>query len=255
MRTFVIATLAAAVVMTAAPAFAQRAPSLADRVTALELRGQDTSAQVQLQQQVQLLIEEVRELRGQLEQLQHAQEQARESARVQYLDLDGRLERLEGGAPASPAPSTSAAPVSVVTAPASSQTALPRASTEQRGAYSAAYALLQAGRYVDASRAFSAFLREQSNNELTPNAVYWLGESYYVTQNYPFALEQFNALQQRWPQHDKAPGAMLKSAMSQHGLQRLDDAERGYRAVIAQHPGSDVARIAEQRLQTLERQR
>src|SRR5690606_41944752 len=51
-----------------------------------------------------------------------------------------------------------------------------------------------------------------------PNARYWLGESYYVTQNYDLALEQFQLLYQRYPDHDKAPGALLKIGLSQYGL-------------------------------------
>ena len=50
---------------------------------------------------------EVQALRGQIEELQQQLEQAKQGQRSQYLDLDGRLNRLEGGAPASASSSAS----------------------------------------------------------------------------------------------------------------------------------------------------
>lgn len=257
MRIGLMATLCAAALMVAAPAYAQRA-SLADRVAALEARGNDTSANMALLQQVEQLSEEVKSLRAQLEELQHAQEQARDTARVQYLDLDGRVERLEGGAApaasstAAPAAPRAAAPVRTERPPSVHGDAGTLAqSADEAGAYRAAFALLQGGQYAEASRAFDAFLKRWPSGVYAPNAVYWLGESYYVTQNYAFALEQFRALRQQWPTHDKASGALLKSGMAHQGLRQLDEAERDYRAVIANYPGTDVARIASDRLRAL----
>ena len=101
-RQIAIGVLAAALVA-AAPAFAQRA-SLADRVALLEQQAANNQGNVDLLNQVTALKSEVASLRAQLEELQHQNEQSRQSSRSQYLDLDGRLNRLEGGAvPAAPA--------------------------------------------------------------------------------------------------------------------------------------------------------
>ena len=53
---------------------------------------------------------------------------------------------------------------------------------------------------------------------------------------------------QRYPTHDKAPGAMLKVGLSQQGLDRLDDAERTLAEVASRYPGTDAARVASDRL-------
>ena len=98
MRPAILLPLAA--MLLASPlAMAQRA-SLADRVAALEARGAGDQNGVALVNQVSALQAEVQALRGQMEELQQQLEQARQSQRVQYLDLSGRLDRLEGGAPA-----------------------------------------------------------------------------------------------------------------------------------------------------------
>ena len=102
MRIAFLATTLAAALVAAAPASAQRV-SLADRVAALEQHAADNRGDVDLLNQVTALKSEVQTLRAQIEELQHKQQQADESAKNQYLDLDGRLNRLEGGTPSTPA--------------------------------------------------------------------------------------------------------------------------------------------------------
>jgi TolA-binding protein len=78
-------------------ALAQRA-SLADRVAALEAQSTNTQGNTDLLNQVNQLRSELTELRGTVEQLQNENAQLKQRARDQYLDLDGRLGRLEGSA-------------------------------------------------------------------------------------------------------------------------------------------------------------
>ncbi|HMA15006.1 MAG TPA: YbgF trimerization domain-containing protein, partial [Kiloniellaceae bacterium] len=77
--------------------------SLADRVAVLEQRAADNRGNVDLLNQLSELRTEIQALRGQVEELQRQNEQLRSTSRSQYLDLDGRLNRLEGGVPAAPA--------------------------------------------------------------------------------------------------------------------------------------------------------
>ena len=268
----VSATVAAALVA-AAPAWAQRA-SLADRVAVLEQRAADNQANVQLLNQVNLLKSEVTSLRSQVEELQHALDQLRQTSRSQYLDLDGRLNRMEGGAPAGPA--IDAAPVldaspddgsaSASDMPLAAPAPGPAVAAEdrppavygdrgtlaqgegEREAYDAAFEALKAGQYAESARLFQSFLGRYPGGSYAPNALYWLGESYYVTQNYPLAQEQFQALLDRYPTHDKAPGALLKVGLSQYGLQDMEAAERTLQDVVSRYPGSDAARTAADRL-------
>ena len=118
----------------------------------------------------------------------------------------------------------------------------------EREAYDAAFDALKSGQYAESARLFQAFLGRYPGGSYAPNALYWLGESYYVTQNYPLAQEQFQALLDRYPTHDKAPGALLKVGLSQYGLQDLDGAERTLEDVVSRYPGSDAARTAADRL-------
>lgn len=266
--TLATSLVAAAALVAAAPASAQRM-SLAERVTLLEQQQGNNQATVDLLRQVNLLKEEVTSLRSQVEQLTHEQEQFKEIARAQYLDLDGRINRMQGGA-AGPTldPGAPAVPVAPpLDAPAADDAAT-QGSTEpaavapsvygdagkldqvagEREAYDVAFAALRNGDYAESARQFTSFLGHYPGGVYAPNALYWLGESYYVTQNYQLALEQFEALLQRYPTHDKAPGALLKVGLSQQGLQQLDAAERTLTEVAARYPGTDAARVASDRL-------
>ena len=55
----------------------------------------------------------------------------------------------------------------------------------------------------------------------------------------------------RFPGDDKAPGALLKLGLSQYGLKQYDRAESTLRAVVARHPGTDIARTADDRLRSM----
>lgn len=249
------------------PAHAQRA-SLADRVAVLEQRANNTQANVDLLNQVTQLKSEVQALRAQIEEMQEAQGKAAASGRAQYLDLDGRLNRLEGGTP-SPAASASALPPPAVVASRPAPAPAPVDSAPrvygdagtlaqgsgERADYDTAFAALRAGLYADSARLFTNFLEAHPDGSYAPNALYWLGESYYVTGNYALALSRFQTLLDRYPTHDKAAGALLKVGLSQQGLQQLEAAQRTLELVIDRYPGSDVARTASDRLGAMQLQR
>lgn len=257
----------AAALAAAAPAHAQRV-SLADRVAALEAKANNPQQNLDLLNKVTQQESELRELRAQLEQLQNENEQLKQRGRDQYLDLDGRLNRLEGGSAPSPvgtptttpplgsAPATAPAPVVSVTSerPPSVHGDKGAMSTagDERTAYNVAFDKLKAGDYADAAQLFTSFLQLYPSGVYAPNALYWLGESYYVTQNYALAAEQFRALLGQYPTHDKAAGALLKIGLCDYGLGKLPEAERTLGEVIAKYPGTDVARTADDRLRAIQ---
>lgn len=254
-----IATGIFAIAVTAVPpVFAQRA-SLADRVALLEQQATNNQGNVDLLNQVTQLKGEVQALRAQLEELQQQNEQQKASARSQYLDLDGRLNRLEGdgNTPIVPVPSTSnarpAAPAPADKPPMVRGDAGALAKdSDERGAYNTAFDALKEGRYAESAKLFQAFLQAYPSGAYAPNALYWLGESYYVTQNYALAQQQFQALLDRYPTHDKAPGALLKVGLSQFGLKQMEQAQDTLTQVTQRYPGSDAARTADDRLRAIQ---
>ncbi|WP_454829411.1 tol-pal system protein YbgF [Pseudoxanthomonas wuyuanensis] len=257
----------AAALVAAAPAYAQR-QSLADRVSALEIQANNTQGNMDLLNRVTQQENELRQLRQQVELLQNELEQVKQRNRDQYLDLDGRLNRLEGGVPGA-VPPVAVPPGGTAAAPAAAAATTAAATVEsapsvhgdvgamaqagdERTAYNVAFDRLKAGDYVDSAQLFTSFLELYPNGVYAPNALYWLGESYYVTQNYEMAAQQFRALLERYPTHDKAAGSLLKLGLSEYGMGRVDEAERTLGNVVSQYPGSDVARTADDRLRAIQ---
>lgn len=274
MRAFKLAILAAALVA-AASVSAQRA-SLAERVERLEAQAasqNNAQANIETLNRLNALQQEIASLRGLVEQLQNENAQLKQAARQQYTDLDSRLGRLEGGsAPVAGAPAADAAPGDAQ-APATPTDAAPAVPTAPRGVvadvatgsnaatpadpagerpmYDSAFQALRDGEYAEASRRFQAYLETYPAGALAPNAWYWLGESYYVTQNYDVALQAFDSLLQAFPDSAKAPDALLKLGYCQFELGRPQQGEATLRDVIARFPGSDAARLAQSRLRSL----
>ncbi len=147
-----------------------------------------------------------------------------------------------------------------VQAPANADDLNPRAARDnaaaanpaaETAAYNEAFAALKDGRYAESARAFQAFIDQYPNSELTGNAYYWLGESYYVTQNYTIAEQSFQTLLKRYPDSQKAPDALLKVGYSQYELKQWDAAEATLNQVVQTYPDTTVARLAQGRLRAL----
>lgn len=237
----------------AGPAVAQRA-SLADRVTALEQQSANqtqgnSQSNIELLNKTTQMQDEIRQLRATLEQLQNELEQARQRTRDQYIDMDSRVTALEdpNGTP-KPRVDSASPPQSVPTTP----TAPAVSSPAETQAYQTAYnSLIKQGDAVTASRLFQDFLQNYPNSSLAPNAWYWLGESYYITNNYALALKSFSILNQQYPDSNKAPDAYLKTAYCHIEMKNTAQGKKELEQLIARYPNSPVADMARGRLRGL----
>ncbi|QWT20307.1 tol-pal system protein YbgF [Bacillus sp. NP157] len=266
-----VAGALASATLFACPAFAQDRLSLADRVARLEQQNQSNSGTTQLVNQVNDLQQQVAQLQGQIEELQHQNQQLQDSQKAQYADMDSRMGRLEkGGAPAGQpaaaapvgnpaaappaagAPQQAAAPAGP--APAATGAAPAATTPAEQTAYDTAFKSLRGGDYVTASRGFRDFLVKYPDSPLAPNAYYWLGESYYVTMNYPVAIEAFQRLVKNYPQSDKVSDGLLKVGYCQIELKQQDAAIATLKQVSAKYPGTKAAGLAQERLRRLQRQ-
>lgn len=278
LRQVVQAAALVAAVCFAANAPAQNRLSLSERVTRLEQQAQGgNSAQQNLADLLNRLNElqsEVQNLRGLVEQQNFELEALKKRSRDQYLDLDARLQALGTGPVGTALPTPTANPSLPIqdstplmagepapgtTAPAVPSNALPLSTPEPavnganlRADYDRAFDALKQGQYADASRLFSAFIRTYPDGELVDNATYWLGESYYVTQNYQIALDTFQQLLSRYPSSGKSADALLKVGYCHHELGNGRKAQETLRSVIQRYPDTPVARLAQSRLRALE---
>ncbi len=284
--------------------------SLSERIAKLEsqTQGQGGQSMVDLLNRISELQSEVQSLRGLVENQAFEIEELKKRARDQYVDLDSRLARIEGGgstrpampgnapgaqfepaqaqqlqsvpsqpgqltmepdnaarpslpagdmsAPAQDVPidaSAAMVPPSQTFEPSTNQAAgaLPVQTNDEQASYDTAFAALREGRYAESARRFSSFLQQFPNGGLADNATYWLGESYYVTQNYRIALDTFKSLLDRFPQSAKAADALLKLGYCHYELREWNEAEATLNLVVQRYPDTTVARLAQGRLRAL----
>lgn len=217
---------------------------------------------------------QMRTLTGRIEELDHQYRQLEVALDRFKGDAEFRLDALErGGAPpvtgaapatadvadATPAPNTTqdtAQPSGglVVTrtpedaeavlepggarvaslAPPPPEPALPEGSPEDR--YEFALSLLRRGEFVRAESAFTAFLDEHGEDQLAGNAQYWLGETYYVQQNFTQAAQAFLKGYRDHRDSTKGPDSLLKLGMTLAALDQQDDACAAFDELEAQYP-------------------
>ena len=97
-------------------------------------------------------------------------------------------------------------------------------SGDPRADYDAAYAYILQRQYERAEMGFRQFLQSHPRDRLTPDATFWLGESYLQRQRHREAAEQFLKVSTEYAQSQKAPDAMLRLGIALNALGARDQA-------------------------------
>jgi tol-pal system protein YbgF len=200
---------------------------------------------LQLSQRLDAIDAQMRQLRGELEELQNSNDMLRKQQRDLYADLDRRLTALQAG---SRSANGAGGPADAGGGTAGAGAA--DAGGDQ-AAYKSAFDALKSTDYAGAIARFRDMLRAYPQSSLAGNAQYWLGEAYYVTHDYDDAAASFRAVGEQYPQSAKVPDALLKLGLTQIDQKKMADARATLRQVGQRFPGSDAAKLAAARLQTL----
>ena len=207
-------------------------------VEPLDTTGLSSQESASVQVRVMQLEERLRQLTGQIEELSFQQRQQGERLDKLIADVDTRLAALgsgggaatggavTGGAVTGSTTDTSTATQTttviddtgvVTTESAALGATLPPGSEMDQ--YNYAFSLLRQADYDAAEAAFQEFLTAHPDGELAGNAYYWLGETFYVRNNYQQAAINFLKGYQQFPASTKAPDNLLKLGIT---LSRLD---------------------------------
>ncbi len=90
--------------------------------------------------------------------------------------------------------------------------------------YNYARSFLMRRDFASAEVAFRTFIEANPESNLIGNAQYWLGETFYVRENYLDAARAFAEGYQNFPTSGKAPDNLLKLGLALANLDRKDDA-------------------------------
>ena len=182
--------------------------------------------------QTEALKAELARLRGQIEVLLNNVDAAQKRQRDFYVDLDGRLRKLESAAVAAAEPPEPPKPD-------------PMKETHD---YEAALGSFKAAKYGDANTAFLAFIDAYPNSALLPNAYYWAASSHFQMKEYARAADAFAKVAATWPNDAKAPDALLAQGNALTEAGNAKGAKQVFEKLVAQYPASPAAQTAKQRL-------
>jgi tol-pal system protein YbgF len=242
---------------------------------------EDRQAMMDMVIQLQQLQDEVRMLRGMLEDQTMELENLSNRQRDQYLDLDQRITEQRGSSSgpmvstggvtttATDGRSTQTIPmvreevpdvraemntpssVTPIALPDTQAREVAASPEDEKVSYDKAFQSLKDSKYADSAEQFSDFLGKYPNSDYADNAQYWLGESYYVTRNYDIALEAFQDLTNNYPDSPKVADGLLKIGYTHYELKQWDQARAALVQVQEQYAGTTLARLAGSRLRSM----
>lgn len=117
--------------------------------------------------------------------------------------------------------------------------------------YQAAYRDYQRGNWELAIEGFNDFLDANPRSDLSDNAAYWIGESYYSQEKYREAIEQFDRVVSSYPNSDRVPVALLKKGLAYIELGQRAQGIVQLQYVVHEHPASPEAALAREKLRSL----
>jgi len=201
--------------------------------------------------QLQLLQQEVMQLRGVVEEQSFQLKQLKQQSMDRYIELDRRL--ATGAAPSAAEGGSSdgadSSPVAATTKP--SNDVAPMAG--EKAAYDAAYRLVTSKQFIEAQEAFKQFLIDFPDGKYAPNSYYWLGELYQVIQpkDLEASRQAFTQLVNLYPDHPKTPDAMYKLGKVYFLKGNKQKSRQWLDKVIAQY-GSGVSSAADKSRQFIQ---
>ena len=210
---------------------------------------------LELANQMQVMREELRSMRGQLEVLSNNIEANAKRQRDMYVDLDTRLRRFEQNAPAAQPPGAAAPGAAPSAAPPAAAAAAPdlsgAAAADEARVYEEAQQQRRIGNYQAAIVGFQSFVLQFARSPLAHRAQYWIGDSYYNMRDFKNAIANQQKLISTFPDSASVPDALLNMASSYIELGDTAAAKKTMDNLVARYPSSEAAEKAKRRLASL----
>jgi tol-pal system protein YbgF len=242
---------------------------IAGRLGSIDKQTQERSAtgqrsQVDLVVRLDQIATDVQTIQGRLEEQAHRVSELskavddqsfrlnQSTAKIDALEM--RLAEQERKGVIAPVPTPGAVPGPPPT-PGEERVVLPgrtpRSGLSPVEAYNLAYNDFIKGSYDLAIQGFQGFLQQYPNSILVPHAVYWLGESYYQTKQFPQAIEQYDRLISQFPKNEKLAGALLKEGFAHAAVGDKVKARATLKRVVEDFPRASEANLAKEMLAEL----
>jgi tol-pal system protein YbgF len=206
-----------------------------------------------LQREIQILKNAVEENREYLQRPQQEMTAFRRDLEIRLNGLEAKIDKVqkEMGAKIEEVSKVSKAQPKIVPPPPSSQR---EASSKEamEALYKNAKQTYERKDFTAAREKFRAFLAVYPKGELSDNAQFWIGESFYSEKDYEKAIIAYDDVLKKFPKADKIPSALLKQALCWLKLGDKTFAQSLLKRVIREHPRTQQAKIAKEKLKGIQ---
>ena len=117
--------------------------------------------------------------------------------------------------------------------------------------YDTAWADYTTGQWALAIQGFEAYMETFPRSELTDNAQFYIGQTYFADGRFEDAVVAFDHVLANYPEGDAVPEASYKLGKTLNRLGDADRAKAAFAFVVENHPGSTMAILAQQSLDLL----
>ncbi len=154
------------------------------------------------------------------------------------LDLTGGRSKSPGAAPGAATPAA-------VPGGRGAEGLVPGRGTEMSGLakapkeeFDVAMAYLKQGAYENAEKAFAGFLEKHGKDKLASDAIFYLGESYYLRGRRREAAEQYLKISSQYANSPRAPQALLRLGQSLSALGAKEQACAAFFEIPRKYPNA-----------------
>jgi tol-pal system protein YbgF len=187
-----------------------------------------------VKEDVEVRLRTLEERRKNLEEKNRAQEEKIREMEERLKGLEGKMKQagLEKSSPAKEALSE------------------PKGLSAAMGdLYKDGYEAFQRGNFEGARKKFETFLKQYPNTELSGNAQFWIGETYYQKKDFEKAILEYEKAITKYPESSKVSAALFKQALAFLELGDKTNARNLLKKVIERYPNSEQAEMAKKKLE------
>ena len=206
-------------------------------------------AALQLQAQIEALKQDIANLRGEREQLLREITLLQRAQKDINVEIEERFQKIYDQFAKKEAPSTQKEE-----APKSSKINVQvdgfefLAEPDEKRDFEAAFVLFRKGDFAAAAKEFAQFVKVYSASGYKPSALYWLGSAKFARRDFNEAIAHLKGLVNDFPNHARAPEAMLTVGNAQLEIKQAKEARKTFNELLKLYPTTEAAAAAKDRL-------
>ena len=206
-------------------------------------------AALQLQAQIEALKQDIANLRGEREQLLREITLLQRAQKDINVEIEERFQKIYDQFAKKEAPSTQKEE-----APKSAKVNVQvdgfefLAEPDEKRDFEAAFVLFRKGDFAAAAKEFAQFVKVYSASGYKPSALYWLGSAKFARRDFNEAIAHLKGLVNDFPNHARAPEAMLTVGNAQLEIKQAKEARKTFNELLKLYPTTEAAAAAKDRL-------